>query len=89
MDSDDSHRIEFPCDYPIKIIGVYHEQFKEVVCDLTTAHAPGFTEKNVAIRMSGKGNYCSVKITITATGEAQLKRLHKALMSHDMVKMVI
>ena len=89
MKDDGAYRIEFPCEYPIKIIGTYHEEFEEVVCRLTTVHAPGFTEKDISVHMSGKGKYCSVNITITATGEDQLKALHKALMDHEMVKMVL
>jgi len=89
MSDDDSCRIEFPCEYPIKIIGTFHDEFQELVCRLTTIHAPGFTEKDISLRMSGRGKYCSVNITITATGEDQLKALHKELMGHDMVKMVL
>lgn len=89
MNDVDSYRIEFPCAYPIKIIGTYHDQFQELVCRLTTIHAPGFTDQDISVHMSGKGNYCSINITITATGEDQLKALHKELMGHDMVKMVL
>jgi putative lipoic acid-binding regulatory protein len=85
----ETYHIEFPCNYPIKIIGTFDDDFQEHVCRLTSIHAPGFTDKDVTVHMSGKGNYCSVNITITATGEDQLKALHKELMGHSLVKMVL
>ena len=89
MNKEEPYRIEFPCAYPIKIVGVYHNEFELVVRQLNEKHAPGFSEDDISVRMSSKGNYCSVTITITATGEAQLKRLHQELMGHERVKMVL
>ena len=89
MNDTENCRIEFPCAYPIKIVGVYQADFETRVRKLTEQHAPGFKDSDVNVHMSKKGNYCSVNISITATGENQLKQLHKTLMSYEWVKMVI
>ena len=88
-DEEAPYKIEFPCEYPIKIVGVFHEEFELTVRQLTARHAPGFTDDDVSVRMSGQGKYCAVTIMITATGEPQLKAIHADLMAHTMVKMVL
>ncbi|NJN51252.1 MAG: DUF493 domain-containing protein [Gammaproteobacteria bacterium] len=82
-------KIEFPCDYPVKIIGENHERFKETVVALTRQHAPEITEAHVRVRESRDGNYCAVNITIRATGEAQLLALHAALKTYPLVRLVL
>lgn len=85
----DEPRIEFPCDYPIRIIGERQEGFRTTVLDIVRIHAPGLRESSVSVRDSRDGNYCSVRVTIVATGEEQLKALHQALMSEPSVRMVL
>ncbi len=82
-------KIEFPCDYPVKIVGENHENFTETVVALTREHAPEITEAHVRVRESREGNYCSVTITIRATGEAQLVALHESLKGHPSVRLVL
>lgn len=82
-------KIEFPCDYPIKIVGENRDAFTEQVIELTRLHAPDLRDADVRVRASREGTYCSVTITITATGEAQLKALFETLKEHPLVKMVL
>ncbi len=82
-------RIEFPCDYPIKIVGDNHPDFTTTVVEMTRRHAPEVTLAQVRVRNSRKGNYASVTITIRATGEAQLKRLHADLQTYAAVRLVL
>jgi len=46
-------------------------------------------ESTVSVRESRDGTYCSVRVTIVATGEPQLKRLHAALLAEPGVRMVL
>jgi putative lipoic acid-binding regulatory protein len=41
------------------------------------------------LRDSRAGKYCSVRLSITATGEPQLRALHRALLEEPLVKLVI
>ncbi len=52
-------------------------------------HAPEITDEHVKVRASRAGNYCSVTITIRATGEAQLRELHETLKTHPLVRLVL
>jgi len=85
----DAPRIEFPCDYPIKIVGENRDAFTETVVELTRIHAPEVTDDHVRVRASRHGNYCSVTIVIRATGEPQLRALHESLKSYPLVRLVL
>ena len=81
--------IEFPCDYPIKVIGVKADDYRESVVTIVRSHAPGLDIETVTIKDSRSGNYCSVSLTIEATGEPQLKRLHEALLEDPRTRLVL
>ena len=82
-------RIEFPCAYPVKIVGENRDSFAETVVELTRRHAPEITTADVQIRASRAGNYCAVTITIRATGEPQLRELHNTLKAYPLVRLVL
>lgn len=85
----DPARIEFPCDYPIHVIGEQQPGFRAAVLEIVQAHAEAPDAASVQVRESRAGNYCSVRVTIVATGEAQLKALHAALLAEPRVRMVL
>ncbi|MFM1896674.1 MAG: hypothetical protein RLZZ385_1748 [Pseudomonadota bacterium] len=82
-------RIEFPCDYPIKVMGMASEAFAAEVVAVIERHAPGFDTENVTVRASAKGNYLAVTVVIQASGEAQLRRIFEDLKQSPAVKMVL
>lgn len=82
-------KIEFPCEYPIKVLGRNVEDFQPAVVAVFEKHAPGFDADGIAIRDSRKGNFIAMTITIVATGPEQLSDLHKDLMGTGLVQMVI
>jgi uncharacterized protein len=85
----DAPRIEFPCNYPLWIIGDSHPTFQEDVLTLVRAHVADVLESSVNVRHSRDGSYASVRVTIVALGEDQLKTLHTALKSLAAVRMVL
>lgn len=85
----DPPKIEFPCDYPIKVLGRQQEDFEGVVIEVFERHAPGFDAETIVARASSKGTFISLTVTITATGPEQLKALHEDLMATGLVQMVI
>ncbi len=82
-------RIEFPCEYPIKILGNNSAGFVAAVVAMCKRHAPELDESAVGIKHSAEGRFISVTVTITATGEPQLKALYEDLKLNGDVKMVI
>ena len=89
MTDPEAPRIEFPCDYPIKVMGETCEEFREHVFTVMERHAPGFDQAKVTIRDSRKATYQSVTVTITATGKAQLDAIFVDLKTSSRVRMVL
>lgn len=89
MPEPDAPRIEFPCDYPIKVMGRSDEHFESSILAVFERHAPGFDQQLIEARVSRNGTFTSLTITITATGTDQLQALHQDLLATGRVTMVI
>ena len=81
-------RIEFPCDYPIKVIGVSSPEFRAAVIAIVKGFDPGLTDQKIAFRPSAGGNYESIKVSLVATGADQLASLFEQLQEVPGVKLV-
>ncbi len=89
MTDTDAPKIEFPCRYPVKIVGTNSIDFVARVTSIVRVHAPELTEDDVSIKLSSGGKYCSTTCEIVATGEDQLRALHEELREFDAVSMVL
>jgi putative lipoic acid-binding regulatory protein len=89
MSEPQAPKIEFPCDYVVKVIGDAAPDFREFVMEVAEQHAPGIEEHRVMVRASSGGRFTSVQVTIVATGEAQLKALFEDLKASGRVHMVL
>lgn len=81
--------LEFPCDFPLKVMGAAKDDFAQAVCDVVLRHAPDFDVATVEMRASSGGKYVSLTCTVRATSKAQLDALYRELTSHPMVKVVL
>lgn len=81
--------LEFPCDFPIKIMGARVEGFAQAVAEVVLIHAPEFDPASMEMRPSSKGNYLSLTCTVRATSKDQLDTLYRALTAHPLVKVVL
>lgn len=81
--------IEYPSEFPIKIMGPMHDAFAQTMVELVTLHDPTFHAGKVEMRPSSKGTYLSLTVTVYATSREQLDNLYLALTSHPMVKVVL
>jgi len=86
---EDMPRIEFPCTYPIKVMGEQAADFTECIIEVVLRHDPGFSHESITIRESRGGRYISLSLTITATGLDQLQSLHEDLKATGRVAMVL
>lgn len=89
MSEQEPPKIEFPCDYPIKVLGRSSEEFRGIILEVFERHAPGFDQQTIQVKDSAKGTFTSLTIIITATGKEQLEALHQELLATGHVKMVI
>ncbi|NMG66824.1 DUF493 family protein [Azoarcus indigens] len=81
--------IEYPCDFPIKIMGARVEGFAQAVVEVVLRHAPDFDAAAIEMRPSSKGNYLAVTCTFRAISQLQVDNLYRELTSHPMVKVVL
>lgn len=81
--------IEFPCDFPVKIMGARSNGFAQSVLDVVLRHAPDFDAATMEMRLSKGGNYLSLTCTVRATSKAQLDALYMELTQHPEVKVAL
>jgi uncharacterized protein len=89
MALEDDSLIEYPCDFPIKVLGRTQAGFAQAVLDVVRAHAPDFDGATMEMKTSKQGKYLSVTCVIRATSRQQLDDLYRALCDHPMVVMVL
>ena len=81
--------LEFPCDFPLKIMGATDAGFAQAIVEVVLKHAPDFDPASVEMRPSKAGNYLSLTCTVRAMSQAQLDALYLELTAHPMVKVVL
>lgn len=82
-------KIEFPCRYAVKVMGIANDEFRAHVRAVFDQHAAGFSDADVAIRPSAGNKYEAHTYTIMATGEPQLMTIFEALKANANVRMVL
>jgi hypothetical protein len=81
--------LQFPCDFPIKVMGQRQDGFAQAVLETVLRHAPDFDAAGMEMRPSAKGNYMSLTCTIRAVSREQLDALYRELSAHPLVKVVL
>lgn len=81
--------IEFPCNFPIKIIGKKTSNFATEIIEITRKHFPDTADKDIVYQESQQGNYQSLTITVYTHNKASLDALYLDLTKHSDIKMVL
>jgi uncharacterized protein len=81
--------IEYPSDFPIKVMGKQHPEFAQTLTAVVLEHDPGVDPASVEMRPSKGGNYLGLTFTVRATSREQLDALYRALHGHPMVSIVL
>jgi putative lipoic acid-binding regulatory protein len=81
--------IEYPSQFPIKVMGTKVEGLVHAVTQIARQFDPGFDASTIELRESKGGKYLGITITVTATSRAQLDELYRTLSTHPMVKVVL
>lgn len=80
---------EFPCDFPIKVMGKAHPDFTDTIVAVVRQFDVSFDATRVEIRPSSGGNYVGLTVTVRAHSREQLDDIYRALTGHPMVKVVL
>ena len=86
--SDDS-ALEFPCEFPIKMMGRDTPEFRATARALVEKHAGAVDDGAVQTASSRNGRFVSVTVTITATSRRQLDEIYQDVTDHEDVLMAL
>ncbi|MCI0505331.1 MAG: DUF493 domain-containing protein [Gammaproteobacteria bacterium] len=89
MNSNSDAVLEFPCDFPVKAMGLASHDLETIVLDIIRQHAPATTRDAVSKRVSANGKYISVTVTVNAQSRAQLDAIYRALTGHKHIIMAL
>jgi len=85
----DTEIAEYPCDFPIKILGHTRAGFAQAILEVVRRHAPEFDGAAMEMRSSKRGRYLSLTCVVRARSREQLDGLYRELCDHPMVVMVL
>ena len=89
MSEPEASPIQYPVEFPIKIMGRNQPGFAQTAVAIVQRHAPDFDPATVQTRPSRKNAYVSVTCIINATSREQLDALYTELSGHPSVIMVL
>lgn len=89
MSDNEETLLEFPCDFPIKIMGKAEPGFEAMVVALVSRHTDEIMETAINSRLSKGGKWVSVTITLRAESKAQLDAIYQDLSAHEKVVMAL
>ena len=81
--------LQFPTDYPIKVVGRTSDTLRARIDAIFAAHVPDLDPTRTTERYSGNGNFQSISYTIRAVSAAQVTALATELKACPDVLIVI
>lgn len=85
----DQSLIEYPCRFPIKVMGRHTEEFVSAMVIIARAFEPAFDMTSIEHRPSKAGNYIGLTLSIYVTSREQLDEIYRTLTTHPLVKYVL
>ena len=81
--------IEFPCHFPIKVMGEVHDEFTSTVIDIIKQKNGKFDPSTIEMKGSSEGRYISLTCFVYVTSKPELDDIYRSLSSHPMIKVVL
>lgn len=81
--------LQFPCDFPLKIIGKNTKQLIEDVFASIRLYYPETEEHHLRTQISQQKTYVSISVILKATDKKTLDDLYIALTAHPDIHMVL
>lgn len=82
-DASDESLLEFPCRFPIKMMGRDGDRFRKLAIELVESHAGRVPAAAISESSSSNGNFLAITVTIDAQSREQLDRIYQALSDHE------
>ena len=81
--------LEFPCAFPIKVVGRREDGFAQSVSEIVSRHVEDFSPSTLEMRASRNARFIAVTVTVNARSREQLDQLYRELSAHPLVMMVL
>lgn len=81
--------LEFPCDFPIKVMGPTSPHFAEAIGSAVRELVADFDPTSITQRKSAQSKYTALTVTVHVTSREQLDSIYMMLTSHPLVKIVL
>ena len=81
--------IEFPCEFPIKVMGLSGQDFDTLVVEIVSRHVTGIGGDAVRSKPSREGKFVSLTVTVWLETQQQLEGLYTELSGHERILMVL
>ena len=81
--------LEFPCEFPLKVMGRKQAGFRELVVSLVESQAGPLDNLRISERESRDGNFVALTLMLHAESQAQLDDVYRVLSAHEQVLVVL
>ena len=81
--------IDFPCTFPIKVMGETQEDFSATMVRVIQTLVPTFTAEHLVMRASSAGKYISLTCSVYVSSQDQLDDIYRLLSAHPLVKFAL
>jgi len=81
--------MNFPCIFPVKVMGVNQDDFESLVVSIIKKHATIATEEAITSRLSRGGRFLSLTVHIHAESQDQLDAIYRELSAHERMLMML
>jgi putative lipoic acid-binding regulatory protein len=80
--------MEFPCVFPVKVMGANQEDLERLVISIVQKHA-SLTQDATISRTSRNGRFVSITVHVQAENQAQLDAIYRELSAQERVLMML
>ena len=81
--------LEFPCEFPIKAMGLACDEFEIAVIEIINRHVENLGEGALTMKPSRNGKYTAITIRITAHSKDQLDAIYMDLTACEHVSIAL
>lgn len=85
----DKPLIEFPCDFPIKVMGETQDDFAQTIIAVIQTVMPTFDASHIEMRASSGGKYISLTCNVIVHSQKELDDIYRLLTAHPLVKFAL
>jgi uncharacterized protein len=81
--------LQFPCTFPIKVMGRNFGEFLAIVRSVFEKHLRSFDDADITRLLSNGDKYLSITVTFQAQSREQLNEIYAELNGHEQVLMTL